>query len=145
MILLVETYGTKWGPAKGMRDGLEDVMSCAQREAFEETGVLVTQQELHKAQTWHGYRSRIYYVPLQYDFKKQYIPHDTDEITSIKWFHIDDIDDLNLNCYGRCCIKRFKKVFYATPQSTRGKRWIRCGNTIQSTRPNRNQLILIRY
>ncbi len=115
MILLVETYGTKWGPAKGTREPRETIMDCAQREAYEETGVFVTEQQLKSAQTWTGYRSIIYYVPMRHDMKPDYTPDDTTEITDVRWVHIDDIDTLPLNCYGRCSIGRFKRIMNLEP------------------------------
>lgn len=110
MVLLVETYGTKWGPAKGTREPRETILNCAQREAYEETGIFVTENQLRSADIWTGYRSMIYYVPMRHDFKSEYIPDDTTEITDIKWVHIDDTESLTLNCYGRCTIRHFKNL-----------------------------------
>ena len=110
MILLVETYGTKWGPAKGTREGNESTTACAKREAYEETGISVTEQQLKNSLTWMGYRSLIHYVPFQHDSMSEYVPRDTKEITGIRWFHLDEIDKLTLNCVGRCSIDYFHKV-----------------------------------
>ena len=113
MVLLVETYGTKWGPAKGTREPMETILNCAQREAYEETGIFVTEKQLRSADIWTGYRSVIYYVPMRHDFKSVYVPDDKTEITGIKWVHIDDTESLILNSYGRCSIRHFKNLVHS--------------------------------
>lgn len=66
-ILLVQSRGEKWGPPKGTLEGDETYEEGAIREVREETGIVLTKEQLDKCEKHRIDRSYYYYFEIQSD------------------------------------------------------------------------------
>lgn len=88
-ILLVQTYGKKWGFPKGKRESFDcSFESCAIRELQEETGIVLNRQELSKSVRIHQHK--FYFVSIPYLSERlpddiHSLIRDSTEITGIAW------------------------------------------------------------
>lgn len=110
-VLLVQTWGIKWGPPKGHCDSVhETYKECAIRETKEESGIEFTETQFEKSVRL--YRYKIYYSKVSQDDYKTFNGLDK-EITAIQWFSIDDLvnriisGDMDMNMVGLISFEYF--------------------------------------
>lgn len=94
-ILIVQTYGTVWGPPKGRVNPGESFKDCAIRETHEETGILLSETELKKYKKLFDDRTYLYIL------KGDKFRHS---------IHIKDIHENEISGIGWLCINCLKKL-----------------------------------
>lgn len=129
-ILLVQSRGRKWGPAKGHFDTTtETPTACASREAYEETGIKI--EETFLTFGYRVFNYKIYFVPVS---SEEFVNFDNldKEITNIRWFSVQELkriipsQQLNMNRVGIFSIQKLllmqrweKKGFILCPSRTK--------------------------
>ena len=90
----------KWGLCAGHVDSGENIDDTALREVEEEIGLKLSLNDLHilekmevKKRESNSHLTRIYYVVC----KKENFKVQTEELSEVKWFNIDDVIDMIKN------------------------------------------------
>ena len=90
----------KWGLCAGHVDSGENIDDTALREVEEEIGLKLSLNDLHilekmevKKRESNSHLTRIYYVVC----KKENFKVQTEELSEVKWFNIDDVMDMIKN------------------------------------------------
>lgn len=93
----------KWGLPKGHREGNETYATCANRELYEETGVIGNiSDDMFKLRI-----NNSYYFPTIIDKNSVKLnPIDKNEIAQAKWVNINELVDYNVNRETKIFIKR---------------------------------------
>lgn len=112
-ILLVQSWGRKWGPPKGHCDSdAEPYEACALRELLEETGFSTEQDKFQKCT--RVYRYKIYFSELDQETHNVFKNLDK-EITGIQWYPRTELMQLiltrriKMNIVGIISFERFLK------------------------------------
>lgn len=104
-ILVVQSYGDKWGIPKGNIEKTESTKKCAIRETYEETGLLLRTVGDNTVCLLHN-MFFLYEVSLKSIFKDlQDHRFRGDEITGIAWVSIDCPHSLGFNLVTNLMIK----------------------------------------
>lgn len=116
-VLLVQSYGGKYGPAKGHFDENETPEECASRELQEETGIQMSSGLISTFPRTRIRNTYIYYIP----FPKHFVwnPDSTTvdrEITDIRWFIPDGIP-VELNSIGKHSLKKLRARQFKRPDN----------------------------
>lgn len=61
-VLLVQSRGEKWGPPKGTIEEKETIEDCAIREVLEESGLIVTKDQLDASPRYRVDRATYFYI-----------------------------------------------------------------------------------
>ena len=94
---------TKWSFPKGHIEKGESFDKCAEREIYEETGLIIKNINKNKRV---NIRDNIYYL-IDFEDECTVAPIDTTEITDIGWFTFEEIQKLEKNMGVR---QYFKKI-----------------------------------
>jgi len=111
-ILLVQSRGQMWGPPKGTLQDDETVINCAIREVFEETGILLSQQQF-LGKTLVKNKAMYYTTEVkEFDIYPQNHIQDNDA-NGIGWFNINCLEQLGkeqkvlINQHCKILLKKF--------------------------------------
>jgi len=94
-ILIVQTYGSVWGPPKGSVDKNESFVSCAIRETQEETGLFLSKKELNLSKKL--FDDSTWYYTVKADKYRNDIclkSITSNEVTGIGWVCLSCLDQL---------------------------------------------------
>lgn len=107
--LFVQSYGKKYGPAKGHYSDTETMPEqCAARELAEETGVSLSPEYIASFRRTRIGQTYIYYVPLPDDFDWNVDWSRLDkEVTDMQWMSPHEVT-VELNHIGRESLKKFQ-------------------------------------
>ncbi len=96
-ILLVQSRGEKWGPPKGTLEGEETFEEGAIREVMEETGIVLTHDDIRSCEKYRIDRSLYYY--LEVDSRKMSMVDNTEVIgndaSGITWIDVNCLQKMN--------------------------------------------------
>lgn len=87
--LLVQSRGEKWGFPKGTMEDNETIQECAIREVYEETGIVLTLEEIEKASTKRISRCTYYRIQRTYNPSLSIPDIEENDSTGIVWVYID--------------------------------------------------------
>lgn len=106
--LFIKRHG-KWDIPKGKLDKGESIEGCAVREIEEECGFVGPVIIDHLVNTWHTYETgkekkvlkKTYWYLLEEGEKRvELIPQEEEGITEVRFFAIEDFDEVRSNTYG---------------------------------------------
>jgi 8-oxo-dGTP pyrophosphatase MutT (NUDIX family) len=104
ILLVLQRVTRKWGLPKGGKLENEDLLTCALRELYEETGVHLSRNDMYLG------RKRIEYINcFVFEANAEYLPksmYNNEEIIRARWFNISDLKKLNRNCSVKNWVKR---------------------------------------
>lgn len=120
-VLLVQSRGRLWGPPKGTFEAEkdDDILECALREAYEETGIIVEKNEV---QTAVHVKDRAVYFYVEKPQNKVYVqteshgatPNDANGITWIKIECLKKCISEGLISVNQHCKILMRKIFQVT-------------------------------
>ena len=116
-VLLVQSRGMKWGPPKGSIDNDDETIEeCAIREVFEETGIIITKNDLVDVNRTRIDRATYFYIERSAPTDAIHVPggHDNDA-SGITWINVDclykmiELGEVDLNSHGKKLVKKYSK------------------------------------
>lgn len=100
MLIIFQNESRKWGFPKGKMLDTEmacrDYFTCAKRELYEETGIMLNCNKYKKLGSVIIKNKLFYIVTLMKNIRNSY-PVDTNEIGKIKWINVADLSTFILN------------------------------------------------
>jgi len=114
-ILLLRRYNTgyedgKYSVLAGHLDGDEDFISAAQREALEEGGIQIANEDLHVIGVMHrkAQEERIdFFLTAEY-WQGEIVNVEPNKCDELKWYSLDELPD-NIIPYVRRAINNYKE------------------------------------
>lgn len=116
-IIIVQNKKTqKWSIPKGSIEEGENLVWCAQREIYEETGLKIDINENSPKIFLFGKEQQYFIIKLSEQYNLD--PIDTREINTVKWFPIAALSQLDpTNLILRMVMKKFNKIIKLIPEN----------------------------
>lgn len=106
--LLIVKGPSKWSLPKGHLENGETYNQCAMREIKEETNLDVI---INRSDIYVRIKNYVYYIKCIFDLPLLDIhPNDTDEISDIGWFSIEDIKKMNCNYHLNRIVNKWDQI-----------------------------------